>query len=135
MRIRTVRSLATASFLASGLIVWAGCGENPDGSLTPVGKMEKKAEDGLEKAGETIKKDAKIVGEKIKEGAEVVGEKVKEGVDASGKAIEKAGENLETKGKEAAEKHVGEKAGAVVEGTGKALDKAGEKIQESVKPK
>ena len=136
MRIRTLRSLATASLLTAGLAAFPGCNaENPDGTPTKVGEMENKAKEGMKNAGDEIKKDAKIVGEKIKEGAEVVGEKVKEGVDATGRAIEHTGEKLEKEGKEATEKHLGEKAGAVVEGTGKVLDKAGEKIQESVKPK
>jgi len=125
MRIRTVRTLATASFLAAGLIAFPGCNtENPDGTKTNLGKAEDKAKDIEKKVEAEVKKDAAIVGEKLKEG-----------VDATGKAIEKTGEKLETDGKAAVEKHVGEKAGAVVEKAGEALDKSGEKIQESVKPK
>ena len=136
MRIRTVRALATASLLASGLVAWPGCNaENPDGTKTPLGKMEEKAEI----VGEKIKEGAGKAGHVIKEDAEKAGKAIKEGavkaVDATGKAIENAGEKLEGDGKAATEKHLGEKAGAVVEGAGKALDKTGQKIQESVKPK
>jgi hypothetical protein len=125
MHIRTVRSLATASLLAAGLVAWPGCNsENADGTKTKLGEFE-------DKAGKIEKK---IEGE-AKKDLKALGEKAKEGVDATGKAMEHAGEKLETSGKEAVEKHLGEKAGAVVEGAGKALDKGGEKLEESVKPK
>jgi colicin import membrane protein len=125
MRIQSLRSLASASLLAAGLVAWSGCNaENPDGTKTELGKIEDKAGKIEKNIEAEAKKDLKVVGEKLKEG-----------VDATGKVIEKTGEKLETSGKEAAEKHVGETAGKVVEKTGEALDKTGEKIQESVKKK
>jgi hypothetical protein len=125
MRIRTIRSLATATLLTAGLAAFPGCNaENPDGTKTNLGKAEDAA---------------KNLEHKVVEGAKEAGKEIKEGtikaVDATGKAIEHTGEKLEAEGKESAEKHLGKTAGSVVEGTGKALDKTGEKIQDAVKPK
>ena len=122
---KTARTIAATSLIGVGLMAWSGCSaENPDGTKTNLGKME-------EKAGETVKK--------IEAGAEKVGEKIEAGAvkaaDATGKVIEKAGEKLETSGKDAVEKHVGEKAGEIVGKAGEALDKAGEKVQDAVKKK
>ena len=125
MRIKTDRMIVAASLLGLGLVAWSGCNaENPDGTKTNLGK----AEDKVIEAGKKIEAGAEKVGTEIKEGA-------RSATDATGRAIENAGEKLETSGKEATEKHVGEKAGSVVGKAGEALDKAGEKIQESVKKK
>jgi hypothetical protein len=56
MPIRTVRSLATASLLAAGLVAWPGCNaENPDGTPTTAGKIEKEASELEKKAAADLK--------------------------------------------------------------------------------
>lgn len=114
MSLRTARSLTLASLVAVGI----GCNaENPDGTPTKLGTVEKKIEAGAEK-----------VGHEIKDGA------IK-AADATGKAMENAGQKLETDGKAAVEKNLGTKAGEVVEGAGKVLEKGGDKLQDAAKKK
>ncbi len=68
MMTRTVRSLALAAFLSTGLIGWSGCSE----------ETKEKLKDAEQSVVKDAKKDAKAVGDKIKEESKVVGDKIKE---------------------------------------------------------